>query len=103
MSFLGSLWRFLSGGAGQEVESPASGDPQRIEEVQAVLSELRPIFLADGGDMRLVRVEDDGMVVVRLVGACHGCSVSTLTLQGALKPKLRERCPWFVGLRTLDG
>jgi Fe-S cluster biogenesis protein NfuA len=44
-------------------------------------------------------VREDGWVELRAVGSCHGCSASVLTLQGALAPKLRERCPWFRGVR----
>jgi len=76
----------------------ALGDPARVAEVEALLSELRPLFRADGGDMRVVRVTDEGRVELRTIGACHGCAVSSLTLQGAIAPRLRERCAWFRGL-----
>lgn len=76
----------------------ASGDPARIAEAQAVLEELRPLFRADGGDMVLVAVHDDGRIELEPVGACHGCSVSRLTLDGAVRPRLAERLPWFGGL-----
>ena len=91
---LGFLKRLLG-----RARVPASGDPQRIAAVEAVLAELRPAFRADAGDMRLVAVEDNGWVVLRAEGSCNGCSASVLTLQGALAPKLRERCDWFSGVR----
>lgn len=82
-------------------EPPApSGDAARVAEVEAVLSELRPAFLADGGDIRLDSVDDAGRVRVRLVGACHTCQASVLTLRGALEPRLRERLDWFAGLES---
>ena len=77
-----------------------TGDPARIAEVEAVLGELRHLFLADGGDMRVAAVDDDGWVSIRTVGACSGCGVRSLTLQSAIAPRLRERCPWFRGVRT---
>jgi Fe-S cluster biogenesis protein NfuA len=70
----------------------------RVAEVESVLLELRPAFVADGGDIALTGVADDGRVTVRLVGACNTCYSSSLTLRGALEPRLRERLSWFSGL-----
>jgi Fe-S cluster biogenesis protein NfuA len=97
MSFL--AWLF---GKRSAADDPARGDPARVAQVEEVLAELRPLFRADAGDMRLVAVEDDGWVVLRTLGSCHGCQVSALTLQGALAPRLRARCAWFAGVRTAD-
>ena len=77
---------------------PAFGDPQRVAEAQGVLAELRPLFEADGGDMPLVGVHEDGRVELSPAGACSGCSVSRLTLDGAVAPRFQERCSWFSGL-----
>lgn len=93
MSFL----RFLFGRSAPEVPVP-DGDAVRVAEVDSVLSELRPMFLADGGDVHLLGVDGAGRVAVRLVGACGSCHASTLTLRGALEPRLRERLDWFTGL-----
>ena len=94
------LDRFLAGWKGGETpDAPARGDPERVAEVEAVLRELRPMFAADGGDVRLVSVEE-GRVRVRLVGACNHCSAVDLTVDGALKPRLSAALPWFRGLDT---
>lgn len=76
------------------------GDPVRVEAVLAVIDEIRPAVKADGGDIELVAVRG-GQVEVLLKGACASCAASTLTLRGALEPRLRERLPWFQGLREL--
>jgi Fe-S cluster biogenesis protein NfuA len=76
-----------------------AGDPQRVREVQAVLDQLRPRFRADGGDVRLLAVQG-GTVRVRLWGACRSCAASTLTLRGALEPRLRDQLPWFERLES---
>jgi Fe-S cluster biogenesis protein NfuA len=70
------------------------GDPLRVDEVERLLTELRPTFAADGGDVRLVWIRD-GVVGVELHGACAGCAASGMTLELLLLPKLRERCAWF--------
>ena len=92
------LDRFLAGWKGHEEPAPPPrGDPERVAEVEAVLRELRPMFAADGGDVRLVSVEA-GRVRVRLVGACNHCSAVDLTVDGALKPRLSATLPWFTDL-----
>ena len=95
MSFLS---RIFGAKSVSEVEPP-TGDTVRIGEVQAVLEELRPAFLADGGDIQLVSVSLAGVVSVRLVGACGTCSMSSMTLRGALEPRLKQRLEWFQELR----
>jgi len=50
------------------------------EEVQGVLDRIRPLLRADGGDVELVDVSADGIVKVRLTGACAGCPMSQMTL-----------------------
>ena len=63
------------------------------ERVQGVLNLIRPAVQADGGDIELVDVADDGVVQVRFHGACHGCPSSSLTLQHGIERNLRERVP----------
>ena len=94
MSLLQRIGRLLGGLVRAEPEP--SGDPARIAEVQAILAELRPAFRADAGDMRLTSITEGGVVQLAAHGSCRGCSASVLTLQGAIAPKLRERCgDWF--------
>ena len=62
------------------------------EKVEAVLNEIRPALQADGGDVELVGV-NDGMVSVRLTGACAGCPMSTMTLKMGIERILKEKLP----------
>ena len=71
-------------------ESPT---PSVRERVQGVLNLIRPAVQADGGDVELVDVAADGVVQVRVHGACHGCPSSTMTLQHGIERNLRERVP----------
>ncbi len=62
------------------------------EEVAAVLEEVRPGLQSHGGDVELVDVsEDDGVVSVRLTGACAGCPMATMTLKNGIEQILKER------------
>lgn len=73
-------------------EAAAQEDPAVRGRVETILDELRPFINADGGDIRLVSVID-GVVKVRLHGACVGCSSSMYTLQLGIERKLKEEIP----------
>ncbi len=65
------------------------------EQVQEVLDKLRPFLLRDGGDCDLVDVED-GVVKLRLLGACGTCPSSTITLKAGIERALLEEVPGVV-------
>ena len=67
--------------------------PDIRERVQNVINLIRPAVQADGGDIELVDVADDGVVQIRFHGACHGCPSSTMTLQMGIERNLREKVP----------
>jgi len=63
------------------------------EKVQEVISEIRPFLQADGGDVELVEVSEDGVVRVKLTGACGGCPLSTYTLKLGIEQRIKEKVP----------
>jgi Fe-S cluster biogenesis protein NfuA len=64
------------------------------EKVEVVLNKIRPSLQADGGDVELVDVdESNGIVKVRLTGACAGCPFSTMTLKNGIEQVLKEEVP----------
>ncbi|WP_370873984.1 NifU family protein [Oikeobacillus pervagus] len=73
-------------------ESISMSDQQMTEQVQEVLDKLRPFLLRDGGDCELVDVED-GIVKLRLLGACGSCPSSTITLKAGIERALLEEVP----------
>lgn len=62
------------------------------EKVEAVLNQIKPALQADGGDVELVDISD-GVVKVRLTGACAGCPMSTMTLRMGIERVLKEQVP----------
>ena len=62
------------------------------EKVEAALEQIRPALLADGGDVQLVDV-NEGVVTVKLAGACVGCPMATMTLQHGIERVLKEQVP----------
>jgi len=63
------------------------------EKVQEVLDKIRPSIQADGGDVDLIDIREDNVVVVRLKGACGSCPMSTLTLKAGIERILKEEIP----------
>ncbi|WP_064092862.1 NifU family protein [Rossellomorea aquimaris] len=70
-------------------------DQETVASVQEVLDKLRPFLLRDGGDCELVDVED-GIVKLRLLGACGSCPSSTITLKAGIERALVEEVPGIV-------
>ncbi|NLI17082.1 MAG: NifU family protein [candidate division Zixibacteria bacterium] len=63
------------------------------EKVKKAIDEIRPYLQADGGDCEFVEVSDDGIVKVKLTGACHGCPMSTMTLKMGIERILKSKVP----------
>jgi Fe-S cluster biogenesis protein NfuA len=63
------------------------------QQVEEALNDIRPQLQADGGDIELVEVTEDGIVKVRLVGACSGCPGAQMTLQLGVERAVKARVP----------
>ncbi len=61
--------------------------------LEDALEVVRPSLQADGGDLKLINVRDDGVVELELQGACHGCPMSQMTLKAGIERFLREAVP----------
>lgn len=70
-------------------------EQEQFDQVQEVLDKLRPFLLRDGGDCELVDVEE-GIVKLRLLGACGTCPSSTITLKAGIERALLEEVPGIV-------
>ena len=62
------------------------------EKVAAVREQVRPALLADGGDVQLMDVKD-GVVTLKLTGACYGCPMASMTLKNGIERVLKEQVP----------
>ena len=63
------------------------------ERVERTLAKVRPFLQADGGDVELVSVSEEGVVKVRLTGACGGCPMATMTLKAGIERILKKEVP----------
>ena len=73
-----------------------------IEKVNDALAQLRPFLAADGGDMELVEVTDDGIVRVKLLGACKDCSMSDMTMKAGLEEAVIKAAPEVIRVEAID-
>jgi Fe-S cluster biogenesis protein NfuA len=70
-----------------------NGDDDMKENIQKAINQIRPNLQADGGDVELVDVTDDGIVKVKLLGACRGCPMSQMTLKMGIEKYLKKEVP----------
>jgi len=71
-----------------------NSDATMTEQVQAIIEGIRPLLQADGGDIRLISVDEEtGVVSVQLQGACKGCPGAAMTLKMGVERHLKERVP----------
>ncbi len=71
--------------------------------VQKALDEIRPFLQSDGGDIRLVGIEnDDTLVKVQLEGACVGCSVNQMTLKSGVEMTIKKYVPQIEKVISID-
>jgi len=70
-----------------------TAQPDQEAGVLEAIDAIRPALQADGGDIVLKRIDDDGVVFVELVGACGTCPVSTMTLKAGVERIIMDRVP----------
>ena len=70
------------------------------ENVEKVLQKIRPSLQADGGDIELIDIQD-GVVKVKLTGACGGCPMSQMTLKMGVERVLKEEVPEVKGVEAV--
>ena len=63
------------------------------EKVESALNKIRPSLKADGGDIELVEVTSDGVVKVRLTGACGGCPMKEMTMKMGIERIIKDEVP----------
>jgi len=74
----------------QAGQTPGSSVKERVG---AALAAVRPMLQADGGDVELVDVDDEGVVQVRFQGACVGCMAASITLTQGIERTLKQQVP----------
>ena len=73
-----------------------------ILKVQEALEQLRPFLEADGGNMELIDITEEGVVQVKLMGACKDCSMSEMTLKAGLEEAIKKAAPEIIRVDAVD-
>lgn len=76
-------------------------DNEIIKIIKKTLKKIRPYLQADGGDVDFIKFED-GIVYVRLLGACIGCASSDETIKGGIEALLLEEVPGVIGVEQVE-
>jgi Fe-S cluster biogenesis protein NfuA len=71
------------------------------EEIEKALDEIRPMLQSDGGNVELVEVSDEGVVLVRLQGACSGCPSASITLKQGIERAIMEKVPGVTSVHAI--
>lgn len=82
------------------MESTAHTD--LIRKVEKALEQIRPYLKADGGNVMLDSVTEEGVALVRLTGACHSCSMSMMTLKAGIEETIKRSVPEIQEVKALD-
>lgn len=78
------------------------GSLDLYERVSRVINLIRPAVQSDGGDVELVEITGQGVVRIRLHGACVGCPSSTMTLQMGIERNLKEHVPEVTAVESVE-
>jgi Fe-S cluster biogenesis protein NfuA len=73
--------------------NPMEGIMISHEKIESALEKVRPSLQADGGDVQFVEVDENGVVKVKLMGACGGCPMSQMTLKMGIEKILKQNVP----------
>ncbi len=71
------------------------------EKVESTLEKIRPSLQADGGDVELIDVNEEGVVKVKLQGACASCPMSTMTLKMGIEKILKQNVPEIISVESV--
>ena len=73
-----------------------------VEKVEIALDEVRPFLQSDGGDIKLIGIEDGTTVKVQLQGACVGCSVNQMTLKSGVEMTIKKHAPQILEVINVE-
>jgi len=89
-------------GTGSATMSETAEERTLYERVDRIINLIRPAMQADGGDVELVAVSDEGVVSIRFYGACVGCPSSSLTLRSGIERNLKARVPEITTVESVE-
>ncbi|MGD9329135.1 MAG: NifU family protein [Cyclobacteriaceae bacterium] len=83
--------------------NPDTPEKERLyAEVLAALDKIRPYLEADGGDVKIVEISDDNVVMIELLGACGSCPMSTMTLKAGVEEAVKREVPEIKSVEAIN-
>jgi len=79
-----------------------ASNPELLSRIEEALQQLRPFLEADGGNVSLVDVTEDGIVRLELHGACRSCSMSMMTLKAGIEDAVKRAVPGINGVEAVN-
>ncbi len=73
-----------------------------IEKVEKAIDEIRPYLIADGGDIRVVSIDNKNIVNLELLGSCETCPMSPMTLKGGVEEAIMNQVPEITGIYAIN-
>jgi Fe-S cluster biogenesis protein NfuA len=73
------------------------------EKIEEALSSVRPFLMMDGGNVEFVKIDDEGVVTLKLLGACSGCSMSHMTMKAGIEEAIKKVLPEVRSVVAING
>ena len=74
-----------------------------IERVEGAIDEIRPYLIADGGDIKVISIDNKNIVNLELLGSCETCPMSPMTLKGGVEEAIMRQVPEITGINAING
>ncbi|HIF48702.1 MAG TPA: NifU family protein [Cytophagales bacterium] len=78
------------------------GNISIIEKVENAIDEIRPYLIADGGDIKVVSVDNKNVVNLELLGSCENCPISYMTLKNGVEETIKKHAPEIKGINAIN-
>lgn len=73
------------------------------EKIEEALNSVRPFLMMDGGNVELVKIDEEGVVTLKLLGACSGCSMSHMTMKAGIEEAIKKVLPEVRSVVAING
>lgn len=84
------------------MKSEESNKDRLYKEVLAALDKIRPYLETDGGDVKIVEINDDNVVMLELLGACGSCPMSTMTMKAGVEEVIKREVPEIKSVEAIN-
>ena len=84
------------------METVTSENNELMDQVEEALNTIRPYLKADGGDVKIVEIDNQNVVHLELLGACGSCPMSTMTMKAGVEEAIKRRVPEVTGVLAIN-